>query len=354
MRSATFISFARLEESRAVKETIHIEPASQGVVEFPGVEDHPRLRELKVRLLANLDLTTGLSIYFPPGTEAAERPGLDLAIIAAATDVATPGTLYIGDVNLNGAIQYARSTLAVAKAVGSARLVTGPRAQYRADWHFTHHVAHHIRELSAPVQPFAPIEAPASEPAMTPLALALLDAFKAGESVLVVGRPGSGGISAIRAASGALACTAPASEIELRHDAMSNWNGRTPARFPHHTASVSTMVGSMGRPGEVALAHGGILALDQADEFPASVVAAARACQQQRKDSQGRSAYFAVAGTARSCACWPTPECTCSSQQKARQERNIDRLGFDIVIDAKTALPYQFGSAIEGPSDATV
>lgn len=74
----------------------------------------------------------------------------------------------------------------------------------------------------------------------------------------------------------ALESAAVLSLVDSRH-VMKNWR-RRPFRAPHHSASLAAMVGggSIPAPGEISLAHNGVLFLDELPEFERRVLDALR------------------------------------------------------------------------------
>ena len=114
---------------------------------------------------------------------------------------------------------------------------------------------------------------------------ALVVAAAGGHSLLMVGPPGSGksmlaqrlpGLLPPLTESEALEVATIASVSAAGFDARSF--GRRPFRAPHHTASAHSIVGGgpRARPGEVSLAHHGVLFLDELPEFDRRVLEALR------------------------------------------------------------------------------
>jgi magnesium chelatase family protein len=114
---------------------------------------------------------------------------------------------------------------------------------------------------------------------------ALLIAAAGGHSLLMIGPPGCGksmlaqrlpGLLPPLTAAEALDCAAIAS-VSAAGFNMGGF-GRRPFRSPHHTASAVSLVGggAHARPGEISLAHHGVLFLDELPEFERQVLEALR------------------------------------------------------------------------------
>ncbi|KES15136.1 putative ATPase with chaperone activity, partial [Gilliamella apis SCGC AB-598-P17] len=114
---------------------------------------------------------------------------------------------------------------------------------------------------------------------------ALEIAAAGGHNLLLIGPPGTGKtLLATRLTSllpplsddEALESAAIASLVNS-NGSIKNWRTR-PFRSPHHSASAAALVGggSIPRPGEISLAHNGVLFLDELPEFNRKVLDALR------------------------------------------------------------------------------
>jgi magnesium chelatase family protein len=114
---------------------------------------------------------------------------------------------------------------------------------------------------------------------------ALEIAAAGGHHLLMSGSPGAGKSMLARRLPGLLPPLEPAEMLEISmiqsmagHLCNGELSRRRPFRSPHHSASMAALVGGgvRPRPGEVALAHNGVLFLDELPEFAPQVIDALR------------------------------------------------------------------------------
>lgn len=121
-----------------------------------------------------------------------------------------------------------------------------------------------------------------------------------------------------------------------------------PFRSPHHTASRVAMIGggNKPKPGEISLAHLGVLFLDEIPEYPRSTLESLRQPLEDKKVSISRAnghvsypADFMLVATMNPCPCGyygdPTKECRCTSNQILAYQQRLsgplmDRI--DLVV----------------------
>lgn len=142
-----------------------------------------------------------------------------------------------------------------------------------------------------------------------------------------------------------------------------------PFRSPHHTASHSSVIGggTYPRPGEVTLAHKGVLFMDEFPEFDRRVVEALRQPIEERTITITRTqgvqtfpAHFTLVAAMNPCPCGhygdPVKDCVCSPGAVMKYRKKIsgpllDRIDIHIEVPA---VPYDKLEGAEGESSETI
>lgn len=156
----------------------------------------------------------------------------------------------------------------------------------------------------------------------------------------------------------------------LPHHAQQGMDTTRPFRSPHHTASSAAMVGggSDPRPGEISLAHHGVLFLDELPEFDRKVLEVLREPLESGEIHISRAARqvvypakFQLVAAMNPCPCGylghPVKPCRCTQESIARYRSKIsgpllDRI--DLTIEVPSLPAAELMQQQEGESSAAV
>ena len=190
---------------------------------------------------------------------------------------------------------------------------------------------------------------------------ALEIAAAGGHSMLMMGAPGSGKSMLAQRFAGLLPDMTTQEALESAAVAsltgrftLDNWAVR-PTCAPHHTASAVALVGggSPPRPGEISLAHQGVLFLDELPEFPRAALEALREPLESGTITISRAAHraefparFQLIAAMNPCPCGYLGSnlraCRCSPDQIARYQGKLsgpllDRIDLHVEVGALAA-----------------
>jgi magnesium chelatase family protein len=331
-------------------------------------------------------LNRRITVNLAPAALRKEGPGFDLPIslaVLAATRQLPPERLAehasVGELALDGRIRPVAGTLAVAEGArraGLRRVVcaveSAPEAALAgvepvAVRHLAEAVAYLRGEIDAP--DFEPLpEDRLQQDGVPDLAdvrgqerarRALEIAAAGAHNLLLAGPPGTGKTMLARRLPGILPTLTRQEALEVtRIHSVAGLlpPGRPlvtvpPFRAPHHGASAPAVVGGgpTPRPGEVSLAHRGVLLLDELPEFPRSVLESLRQPLEDGVVAVARAgghavfpARFQLVGTMNMCPCGargdPAVECGCTAQRLAAYREKLSRALLD-RFDLAVAMP---------------
>lgn len=363
----------RIEVARADRSQIDGARADRWQID--GMTD-ASVRETSTRV------RSALSAYSPGGkfpakvrVDSANRTeNLDLAIAVGAlveygvVPAPPAGTVIVGELSLGGDVRPVRGIIPIlldAAAAGQTRLIypAENRAEVQAvaarapgmETFAVSNLAGAVRVLGLergdervelPTPGYVRHGVELQHVRFNPETIRACLAVAAGRlNTLVVGPPGVGKVLFGRAVQSLLPPLDDTTQLEVArvHSAAGLYTGAAgrhvpPLRAPHHTAAAAALLGGTGRhayPGECALAHGGVLMLDELPEFACGALNGVANVVKDRITADAVPADFILVGTTNPCPCgWaPGTVCLCAPGprraylDRVQRRRNLFSIG---------------------------